>query len=481
MTLKSDRGAIARLACAGVLTGFSTLMAATPAIAQSGITYVVSQQIGSGSVVGQIGTDGTTGTLTSSNIKSWTLALNGKGATFSITDANSAVVVQGNALTATPQSLSFDYSSSGSNLLLFQQGLYSGNHYWCNANSAGACAQGASVVPNSAFDSAAIFEPRSGVQVLGMASGAAPTTPVGPINVTTTDELNQSLYQLALSQQAQLITANLVGKLLLGKNDQVSCGNCGSAGLSFGSFSASAHGRKALTPELTALFGLAFGRYEEKGAFVTDSYTFAGGLRYDPADMGSSRPYFEVGAAIAPGQKASYRRAYLTGAGMATGAGATRTSNISAYARAGWVARLNRRDEVGGSLSLGHSWQTQRSYDEATGSGNPFAAQYNGGLRQMSMAGLSAQYTHLFGRRIEVGVDAGISRSFGSHSSIAATIAGFGQGKVDAGEITNFEPGARIGVRLSRRVKIDSFINATIANQSIGTSKHGGFAFGLSF
>jgi hypothetical protein len=462
------------------------LAAAPPALADP-ITYVVKQTIGGGTVLGQIGTDGTIGTLATANIKTWTLELKGVGATYNITDANSSVFIQGTAVTATAQNLSFNYSSSGSNFLVFQNGLFSGNHYWCNANVLDACKQGASVVPNSAFDSAAQFEGRTGTQVLGTASGGTspPTTTVpptvNPISVTTTDALNQSLNQLAISQRAQLITANLFAKVLLGKNEQVSCGNCGGAGVTFGSVSFSAHGRKTLTPELTALFGFAIGHYEEKGAFITDSYTFAGGLRFDPANMGASRPYLEVGGAVAPGQRASYQRAYMTGAGVASGIGTTRTSNMSVYARGGWVSRLSPRDELAGSVSLGHSWQTQNSYSEVTGVGNPFDAQYSRGVSQTSMVGVSAQYTHLFGKRVEVAIDGTVSRSFGSHSSIDATIAGFGQSNVAAGEITYFEPGARVSFRVTRNVKIDAFINATVADQSIGTSKHGGFGININF
>lgn len=470
------------------------LTAAQPAFADP-ITYVVKQTIGSGSVVGQIATDGTTGTLATANIKTWVLALNGVGASYNLDNTNSSVVVRGGGLSATATNLLFDYGGSGENYLVFQDGLYSGNHYWCNSNVLGDCKQGASVVPGSAFDKAAQFQPRSGTQVLGTASGASAPPPPGTspppidlpppppttISVTTVDALTESLNQLAASQRAQLITANLAAKLLLGKNDQVSCGNCGSAGATFGSFSVSAHGRKTLTPELTALFGFAVGQYEEKGAFITHSYTFAGGLRFDPANMGKSRPYLEVGGAVAPDQKASYQRSYMTGAGIATGIGSTRTSNMSIYGRAGWVARLTARDELGGSVTIGHSWQTQNSYDEGVNAGNPFDAQYSRGVNQTSMAGISAQYTHLFGRRFEVAVDGTVSQSFGSHSGITATIAGFGQRNVSAGEITYFEPGARFSLRVNPRLRIDTFINATIANQSIGTSKHGGFAVGYSF
>lgn len=454
------------LGCAAL----AAMVLAPQAASAQAITYVVSQQIGSGSVIGQIATDGTLGTLAANNVSGWNLALNGVGASYNIATANSAVVIQGGGVVASAQNLTFNYAS-GSSYILFQQGLFSGNHYWCNSAAAGACRQGATVAPESAFDASAQFAAGSGIAILGTASG--------PINVTTVDALNDSLNNLALTQKAQLITANLYSQILLGKNEQVSCGDCGGAGLTFGSLSFSAHGRKAITPELTALFGVAIGHYEEKGAFITQSVTFAGGFRFDPATMGSSRPYLEIGGAIAPDQHGSYQRSYVTGAGVVTGVGSIRTTNISLYAHAGWVARLTKRDELAGGVSVGHSWQRQSSYQEQNGSTNPFDAQYNGGVMQLSTAGASAQYTHLFGRRIEVGVDGTVARSFGSKSSIDATIEGFGSKNVITGEITYFEPGARIGFRINGHIKIDAFINATVANQSIGTSKHGGFGLNI--
>ncbi len=435
-------------------------------------TYIVKQLIGTGSVVGQITTDGTTGTLATSNFTAWNLALNSNGAAYTLTNANSSVAVSGSAVTATAQNLSFNYSQAGQSYLLFQNGLFSGSHYWCNASAAGVCAQGATVAPNSVFDGTEQYETRRGTQILGTA---------GPVNVTTTGDLDQSLNQLAASQKAQLITENLFANVLLGKNEQVSCGDCGGADVTFGSFNVSGHGRKQITPELTALFGIAVGQYEEKGTNITNSYIFAGGLRYDPANMGTSRPYLEIGGSIAPNQHASYQRDYLTGSGTAIGMGETTSTDTSIYFRGGWVSRLTPRDELAGSVGIGRSWQSQSAYAEAQGDANPFNAIYSKGVSEVSMVDLSAQYTHLFGRQIELALDGTVSRTFGSRSSIDASIDGFGDQTVGSGEITYLQPGARVSYRVNRRLKLDAFVNATVANHLIGTEAHGGFGVNFAF
>jgi len=462
-----------RLTYVSLIAAGALMMTASPALAQAqGTTYIVKQLIGTGTVVGQIATDGTTGTLSTANISAWNLALSSNGAAYTLTNANSSVVIVGSAVTATATNLSFDYGKAGTNYLLFQNGLYSGSHYWCNSSAAGACAQGATVAPNSVFDGTEQYETRTGVQVLGTA---------GPVYVTTTGAINKSLDQLAASQKAQLLTENLFSSVLLGKNEQVSCGDCGGADMTFGSFTVSGHGRKSITPELTVLYGMDAGQYEEKGAYITNAYTFAAGLRYDPSNMGASRPFLEIGGALTPDQDVSYQRVYSLGSGSAIGIGETKSSEMSLYARVGWVDRLTPRDELAGSFSLGRSWQTQDAYQETAGGANPFNAVYSGGIIQVSVAGLSGQYTHLFGRRVEVAIDATIARTFASRSSVDASIDGFGDQTVGTGEITYAEPGARVSYRVTRRLKIDAFINATIANRSIGNRAHGGFGVSFAF
>ncbi|HZL00123.1 MAG TPA: hypothetical protein VFC47_09490 [Caulobacteraceae bacterium] len=305
---------------------------------------------------------------------------------------------------------------------------------------------------------------------------------VGPaFGVTTLDSLFASVLALADSQTAQILTNQVQTQVLLGQNEQISCGDCGGADASFGSFDVGAHGRVALTPEWTVLGGMSLGRNEEKGAEVTFVSTFAGAIRYDPAGIGPSRPYAEVGGAVSPWQETTYRRTYANGAGTADGVGATTSSDISAYARLGWVARITPRDEIAGSVGYARLWQIVAGYAEQTGNSNPFNAVLGNGTDILNVASLDAQYTHLFGRRIEADLNAGVDRSFSGQSGVAATVVGAGMVSGQQRDFTYYEVGGRIGVRLARRFTLDLFADASLAPRAIGSSVHGGLGFRADF
>ena len=131
------------------------------------ITYTINQTIGAGSVTGTIQTDGTIGTLAAGNFIAWNLNLNGVGASFNITDGNSVAYVTGTDVTATATDLLFNFSGLDSGVLLFQQGLFSGTHYYCDATSTATCFQGASVSPQSYLDPSFQNVGVSGDQVIG--------------------------------------------------------------------------------------------------------------------------------------------------------------------------------------------------------------------------------------------------------------------------------------------------------------------------
>ncbi len=299
--------------------------------------------------------------------------------------------------------------------------------------------------------------------------------------VTTPDSVVQSISDLAESHFAQMITEALNSMTYLGVNEQVSCGDCGGAYASFGSFNLSAHGRHRINEEWTALGGMGYGRYQEKGADVSGSISLAGALRFDPAHMGASRPYFEFGGTFAPSQLVTYNRPYVNGSGTATGTGETRSGFYSVYVRAGWVARLSRVSELAGALSLSHIRQSQDGYSEIGGAGNPFDAIYTRGRDDMDVVSADAQYTHLFGRRLEVTADVAVSQSFNARSGIHASIAGFGPQDASAKEHMWAQPGLRIGYRARKNVVIDAFVNATIGPKDIGTGVHGGVGVTMRF
>jgi hypothetical protein len=127
-------------------------------------------------VLGTITTDGTLGVLSAGNIPAWNLELIDHldaSKNFLLTPSNSEVVhVFGNALSATPTGLSFDFSQVGAEFLI--QGdlrgnslhpISSGYNYFCFSATGGWCLAGESIVPD--------FYATDGVIVTGT------STPVG--------------------------------------------------------------------------------------------------------------------------------------------------------------------------------------------------------------------------------------------------------------------------------------------------------------
>ena len=77
------------------------------------------------------------------------------------------MLIVGGDVTATATDLRFNFSGSGGDYLLFQQGLFSGVHYYCDATTTAACYQGASVAPQSYLDPSFQNVALSGSQVIG--------------------------------------------------------------------------------------------------------------------------------------------------------------------------------------------------------------------------------------------------------------------------------------------------------------------------
>jgi hypothetical protein len=124
----------------GVILLFaSTLANAIP------ITYTVNRQVGQGSVVGTITTDGTQGALETANILDWNLTLTASSSSILLTGAdNSFVFINPNtdpAVFAATEALWFDYSVPASSTptnpslhssMLFGSGAFgSGESTWC--------------------------------------------------------------------------------------------------------------------------------------------------------------------------------------------------------------------------------------------------------------------------------------------------------------------------------------------------------------
>ena len=83
---------------------------------------------------------------------------------------------QGVDITADATHVSFNFSGNDSGFLVFQDGMGSGNTYWCVNSTNGGCLQSESVVPQNFGDMSAQFADREGNQVIATAAAPEPAT-----------------------------------------------------------------------------------------------------------------------------------------------------------------------------------------------------------------------------------------------------------------------------------------------------------------
>ena len=131
----------------------ASLALAASAATAAPVTYNVNRTIGAGSLVGTITTDGTFGQLSTADFTGWNLNLSDGTNTFSLVSGSSAVFVLGADVTADVNHIYFNFSGSDLGVFAFQQTLFSGAHYYCDATASATfyCATGESVVPTDVF------------------------------------------------------------------------------------------------------------------------------------------------------------------------------------------------------------------------------------------------------------------------------------------------------------------------------------------
>jgi hypothetical protein len=267
--------------------------------------------------------------------------------------------------------------------------------------------------------------------------------------VTGADNSGTSINGLANQRFNQMITNQVLGNVLLGINEQINCSDCISAFGSAGSFSAGVHGRKELTPNLSLLAGIAYTQYSEGGYSVTSAPIGAFALRYDFADWGSSRPFFDVGAILSPFENVRYSRSYVTSLGLVSLTSSTNTSDYGVYGRAGWISRLSPRDEVAASIEVWQLWQRVSAYMDPAVAFNPFNASIAAGTDQTNLVKIGGQWTHLITPSIEGNINGRFVQSFATHSGVVATVTGDGLVVPTIGNQSWFEYGGRLGFRIT--------------------------------
>jgi hypothetical protein len=316
-------------------------------------------------------------------------------------------------------------------------------------------------------------------------SDSSPLTSAASLDVATSlpscPSSVASIGDLAGQRFNQMITNRVLGTVLLGVNEQVNCSDCVSAFGSAGSFSAGLHGRKELTPNLSLLAGIAYTQYSEGGYSVTSAPIGAFALRYDFADWGSSRPFFDIGAILTPYEKVRYSRNYMTSLGPVSLTSQTNSSNYGAYGRAGWINRISPRDEIAASVEVWQLWQRVNGYTDPSVPFNPFDASLATGTDRTNLVKIGGQWTHLFGNSVEGNLNGGFVQSFASHSGIVASVTGDGTVTPTMGNQNWFEYGGRLGFRIAKGWVADIFVNGTLGPQPVGNTIHGGVGLRVNY
>ncbi|HLX98151.1 MAG TPA: hypothetical protein VKR62_05605 [Roseiarcus sp.] len=297
----------------------------------------------------------------------------------------------------------------------------------------------------------------------------------------TANDIQNSVTSLAQAQLNQLITTRLLGSLLLGANEQVSGCDCGGGFASIGSFSLGSHGRWALNDSVTLLAGAAFEQYYQDGANVRAAPIVAASLRYDPPNWGKSRPFFEVGAALAPYIDATYTRYYSNGLMPAQGVGSAVDRSVSVFGRVGWVDRVTPIDEVAVFADLVRGWQQSGGYTEAASPLNPFPATVSTGVDRQDVVRFGATYTRLLFGNLEANVNAAIAYGFDNEFGSQVNVASFGS--VAPYPLLNSawtEFGGRLGYRFSKNLVVDAFLLGTLGGE-IGPTLHAGLGVRYAF
>ncbi|UGB28392.1 autotransporter-associated beta strand repeat-containing protein [Methylorubrum sp. B1-46] len=285
---------------------------------------------------------------------------------------------------------------------------------------------------------------------------------------------------LARDRFGAFVTQRILGSVLTGFNQQISCGDCFSGFGMAGSYSVGAQGRKALSDELIAIGGFAYTGYDSGRVRVSGGPIFAGLLRYDPAGLGSARPFVDVGGLFAPSQTTTYSRSYTFGTMAGQGTGRVSTLGGSVFGRVGYVARLSPQDEVAAAVEYSRGWQFAGAYTEGLLAPNPYALASRGGTDIINIAKIGGQYTRLFGTAIETQVNLGVAHGFGLKSGLNGTVADV-PFTTPIKDLTWVEYGARISYRLQQDLALDGFILGTLGPQPVGDTIHGGASVRYAF
>lgn len=302
-------------------------------------------------------------------------------------------------------------------------------------------------------------------------------------NCPSPGDIDNSLRAVSDDRMRHLVTNGRLASLLLGGTEQINCGDCFRTFGALGSYSFGANGRFNATERLSVLGGVSFNDYDSRGTRTTRAPIFALGLRYDLADWGKSRPFFQVGGSLSLFERTRTTRVVAFNGAPVALRGTTDSNTWSVHARAGWVYRVSPVGEFAAYVNLSHSTQRFDSYGEFAANPNVLPLTYAARSSSMNVIKAVVQHTHLLSSFVELHVSAGLAHSFGSRSGLGAVSLEptYGTFAVGARNSTWAEFDGRLGFRVAKGVVVDAFALTTVGPKPIGNSLHGGLGLRYLF
>jgi hypothetical protein len=109
-----------------------TLVALSLAAPATAASYVAKRAVGAGELDLRILTDDTRGRLRAENILAWTISMTVAGRSFTLTQDNSFVRISGDAFTANPDGMFFDFERDGTDSVAFESFDFGAGGYHLN-------------------------------------------------------------------------------------------------------------------------------------------------------------------------------------------------------------------------------------------------------------------------------------------------------------------------------------------------------------
>ena len=233
---------------------------------------------------------------------------------------------------------------------------------------------------------------------------------------------------------------------------------------------------------LSLLGGIAWAEDDGGRAELERSLTFAGALRYSHPGAGAIRPFAEAGGWTAPDTRLRLSRAYMNGAGTATGVGETEAGISYYYIRLGAALAAGPAGELALSGEIGGGRLDVDPYVEPLSASNPFEANVAARSERLTVLKLRGQYSFSLSPGLEGTLWGGaVWTRPDEDQRLIASVAGFGAMAAESRRERWAEFGARISYEMAGGFLVELFADASTGEDGVGEGAHAGLGLRKRF